>query len=508
MNTYRSIFILLLSSIFSTSIAQNRDVQSYIEQSRYEFSQYKKNAQSEYSAFLEKRNAEFAEFLSRDWQHYQTKAGEDIPKKPYPDDPVIAPDKQPDIASVEIPIKKVVEIPEIKPIAPQFKLAIKTNSEPKKEVKPSVPTPAPTPTPRSGLKFIFAGSQLSVGLTSEHKFTMSDVKEKSVSKVWRDLSKSSIYTVVEECQLWKESLRLNDYLYVLMLDEMCTSFFGESKHNEARLLKTYILTQSGYDAKCARTSSGLVMLLAIEEQIYQKSYLTINGVQYYIIDEPKDGNKQYYTFSQKFSEQSKSCSMRIVEEFVVNKSTTPAKTLTSKRYPSLTISASVDKNLMKMYDNYPKCKWDVYAKAPMSSQLSAKIIPVLKSEIAGKSDIEAANMILNFVQTAFEYKNDLEYFGYERSLFVDETFYYPYCDCEDRSILYANLMQNLLGLDVVLMYYPNHLATAVKFNSECKGDYIVVENKKYIICDPTYIGANVGVAMPQYKNIAADIVVL
>lgn len=294
----------------------------------------------------------------------------------------------------------------------------------------------------------------------------------------------------------------------MMLDEMCSSFFGSAKHNETRLLKTYILTQSGYDAKCARTSSGLVVLLSIEETIYQKTYLTIDGTKYYIIDEPAGSDKQYYTFSQKFSDESKSCSVRIEEEFVVNRDMTTTKTLMSKRYPSLTVDASVDKSLMELYNRYPRCKWDVYAKAPMSSELSAKILPTLRAEIAGKSETEAADMILNFVQTAFEYKTDGEYFGYERSLFVDETFYYPYSDCEDRSILYANLMQNLLGLDVVLLYYPNHLATAVRFNSDYKGDYVMVSNKKYTICDPTYIGANIGNAMPQYKSTPAEVIIL
>ena len=43
-------------------------------------------------------------------------------------------------------------------------------------------------------------------------------------------------------------------------------------------------------------------------------------------------------------------------------------------------------------------------------------------------------------------------------------FYYPYCDCEDRSVLYSYLVRNLLKLDVVLLDYPNHIATAVCFN--------------------------------------------
>lgn len=119
---------------------------------------------------------------------------------------------------------------------------------------------------------------------------------------------------------------------------------------------------------------------------------------------------------------------------------------------------------------------------------------------------EAANMLLNFVQTAFDYRTDGEQFGSERPLFSDETFYYPYCDCEDRSILYASLVWDLLGLDVVLLYYPGHLATAVDFEEEITGDYFPLEGRKYVVCDPTYINAEIGNAMPNYRTVPARII--
>ena len=67
------------------------------------------------------------------------------------------------------------------------------------------------------------------------------------------------------------------------------------------------------------------------------------------------------------------------------------------------------------------------------------------------------------MQTAFDYKTDGDQFGYEKPFFVDELFYYPYSDCEDRAVLYSYLVRTLMGLDVVLLEYPNHMATAVLF---------------------------------------------
>ena len=114
--------------------------------------------------------------------------------------------------------------------------------------------------------------------------------------------------------------------------------------------------------------------------------------------------------------------------------------------------------------------------------------------------------MLHFVQNAFEYQTDDVQFGVERPLFADEMLYYPYCDCEDRSIFYSILVRDLLGLDVVLLNYPRHLATAVRFVDEMDGDHIILSGKRYTICDPTYIGANIGEAMPDCRNEKAVIV--
>ena len=49
-------------------------------------------------------------------------------------------------------------------------------------------------------------------------------------------------------------------------------------------------------------------------------------------------------------------------------------------------------------------------------------------------------------------------------------------------------------------------AAAVCFKGEVKGDYMQLGNKRYVICDATYIGAGVGEAMPDLKRTPAQVV--
>jgi hypothetical protein len=89
---------------------------------------------------------------------------------------------------------------------------------------------------------------------------------------------------------------------------------------------------------------------------------------------------------------------------------------------------------------------------------------------------------------------------------VDETLLYPASDCEDRSILFAALVRELLGLEVVGLLYPGHMATAVKFNAPGAGDVVQVGGVTWTVADPTYLGADAGQAMPQFKTVTPTLI--
>lgn len=81
-------------------------------------------------------------------------------------------------------------------------------------------------------------------------------------------------------------------------------------------------------------------------------------------------------------------------------------------------------------------------------------------------------------------------------------------DCEDRSIFYSILVRDLLGLEVVLVHWPGHQATAVAFPEEVAGDYFPLDGSNYTVCDPTYIGAAIGETMPLFKTVNAQLIKL
>jgi len=163
---------------------------------------------------------------------------------------------------------------------------------------------------------------------------------------------------------------------------------------------------------------------------------------------------------------------------------------------------------VRYFEYYPQTEYEVYFAAPLSQEAKNSLLPQLAAIVKGKSEVEVVNILLRFVQTAFKYKVDAEQFGREKPFFPDEILYYPYSNCKDRAIFFAYLIRSLLHYQVVGLYYPDHVAAAVNFQGTVGGDAVVVQGKKFIICDPTYVNANIGMCMPQFKNVAPSIIAI
>lgn len=154
----------------------------------------------------------------------------------------------------------------------------------------------------------------------------------------------------------------------------------------------------------------------------------------------------------------------------------------------------------------PQTELSVYATAAMEEALSAAIEREMRPWVEKMDAASALNTLLGFVQQGFTYMPDQKQFGREKNFFCEENFFYHANDCEDRAVLFAKIVRILLGWNVILLEYDDHVATAVNVPSRrIKGHNIDINGERYIACDPTYIGAPVGMAMPDCKQQKAQI---
>lgn len=396
--------------------------------------------------------------------------------------------------------------PNAKPACPNAQPAVPTT----KPVVVPVTPPAVKPSAPTGELFTassdkqmvnFCGQKVYVDKSLKGVCSIGNMRENAIADAYEAMCKADYKALVDDCRKVKKELNLNDWGIFLFVREASKTLCTDE--NAAVVMQQFLLNELGYKSKMARRADRNQMLLfvAADCQVYGHPYFTKDGLNYYNLT--SNESCQFYMCQEDSPKAKSKLNMQVNHAPALNAGM--VNSVHKNRSGSVAVSVDVPKSLMEFYGSMPQCDYSVYVNAEVNPSVASKVLSTLAPLVNGKGEAEAANLLINFVQTGFQYATDQEQFGYEKPFFVEELFYYPYCDCEDRSVLYSYLVRNLLKLDVVLLDYPNHIATAVCFNENVSGDFVTVGGKKYVVCDPTYIGASIGKAMPQFKNVAAKV---
>lgn len=454
-----------------------------------DFDDWKKKQASQLNSYREKQDTEFANFLETNWEKFKTYKSnrpDDTPK------PIKVPETKP---------KELKQVNDDKKIS---KIEVNIEKPEKKEnVLFAVDKSAPV------IEIDYFG--LKMDYNYQDKFTMDwdKLDEKVISKFWLKVSSTDYKTLIDQLKIHKEKMEINDWGYCLLINKI-GSRVVVGNENLQRMFVWFLLTKSGYDSKIGFNEDNLYLLLPTNQEIYNVSYVMIDNSRYYAIS---FNSKQKLNIALKTYEKSYPDSDALIN-LNVDKSPKIGSAIVEKELKfkygkeMYNIPVKYDTNAIKFFQKYPQTNLDVYFNAPLSPIAINSLTKGFQTILKGRSETEAANILLRFVQTAFEYKTDDEQFGKEKSFFSDEMLFYPYSDCEDRSILYSFLVSKLLNLHVIGLDFPGHISTAVKFNSIVEGDSVIFNESNYTICDPTYINANLGMSIPKYKNLEPEIIEL
>ena len=458
------------------------------------YDSFKQHAQNNYEDFRRKANQEYAEWMRKAWGWH-----EKIESMPRPKDEILPP----------VIYNKEQEKGEPKPL-------------PFDEVVPT-PEPSPQPKPVAPIReddgnykifhFKFFGTDGHVRLPKDFTFKLKGKNEVAYASAWEELSTEMYDNMIRDCLVLRMKYQLCDWAYLMMLGAMSDAICGKGS-NEAAMMQAYIFCQSGYKIRLGFTKNGdLRLLFKSEHLIFDLDGIKMNDGIYYLLKPIDEYGLNVCDIS--YPEE-KPLSLWITQEQKMTERQSPERKLIPQD-SMIAVKIQTNKNLIDFYSTYPTSmigenivsRWAMYARTPLSRKVKEELYPQLNVIIKRADNVViATNWLLYWVQTAFVYEYDDEVWGHDRAFFAEETLYYPYCDCEDRSILFSRIVRDLLGLDVILVYYPGHLATAVAFETTIVGDYIDVGNKRYTICDPTYIGAPIGATMPDMDNKTAKVILL
>jgi hypothetical protein len=473
----------------SYSQSDKNAFRQYRDQQKANYAQYVQQTEADYRAFRDSLNREYAAFLAKEWDSFELRKPEPPIKNPIAAPPVYNPTR-PQPKPLEVPVQVVL------PVRP----------------KPVIPDHLPKPDidlPKQVVNMVFFGTDIWVKELPKSKLYLSGVAEKGVAEYWLSLSQLPHYEWKNDALRIKNELNLNDWGVYQLLNHFFKLYFPQGSGNEQVIFTVFMLNQMDYQAKIGRNGNELMPLIAFQQDVYNSLYFTYGNktsIKYSALNPTHKNisNIQTCGIDYAIALNKVDLSIQTSPDFAIDAVT---KALTPDKGVN-TYEIEYNQNRVDFYKDYPCVYYTVHAEAALDEivleSINEQILPAIKD----KTQEEAVNWLLHFIQNAFEYKTDFEQFGYERWFFAEETIASSYSDCEDRAILFAQLVRRLLGMSVVLIHYPNiHLATAVKFNnSQTKGDYVTLDGEDYLICDPTYLNAGIGRSMPDLKNTKVELI--
>lgn len=502
-NTRYIRFCLFLGCSFFPGVYCHVKAQDSFEEfkrsAQEQFEKFKLHTEQEFEAYRRSINEEFAKYMEQDWQNFRVSPKDIIPEVPSPK-PVIE-----DIDTVKHRTPVPIIISEVAPVTP----------------------PLPQPEPIEPIREIiedkgsdylivrFYGTDLRVRKPDLSRFSFSTGSGKDFANGWKWLNNDRTNNLIKDCLDIRGKYALCDWAYLSLLRNVSEILVGKDS-NAAILLTGFLFNQSGYKMRFGIDGQKKLHLFYNPTGIvYNTPLLLIDGERFYDFADVKSQNNSFEICNFSFPGE-KSLSFEILKPMKLNYDAAESRKVTAHYHSEVSVEVAVNRNLIDFYNDYPtatinnipETRWAVYANTPVSAEIQQSIYPVLREKIRGKSQKEAADILLHLAQS-FKYGYDDEVWGGDRAFFMDESWYYPLSDCEDHAINFTRLIRDLMGLDAALVYYPGHLAAAVAFTDpEVTGDYLIYDGVKYIVCDPTIFYSNVGTTMRGMNNSEAVLVPL
>ncbi len=484
----------VIAVLLTTGFIQSQNNLTDLEK---EFEAFKKSSNKEFDDFIAKNNAEFAAFLKKNWEQY------DVEK------PLIPVLKPKPITLPKVPVEKTPHLDSTILVRPKIVVPL-DNSSPDLNKEDNLPQKEENDPPKEmpkdqtfegrTVEFLFYGVEQRLNIDPISIVKCEEATELAVSNYWSKVSSTNYKGVYNQLIVNKEKYQLNDwgiYDYTKKLSEIIYSDL-----NSQIAFQFFYLTQLGYDVKVARAGASLLLLVNFNHQIYRVSYLTIEGKKYFILT--NDRNESIYTFKEKFPSATKKIDLTVRNSLNLSSTNASRKLAINDTKSSVQINYPIDN--IQFFNHMPQTDFTVYFNSSISDGTLKSLKKSLEPYLMGKSEQEKVQFLLTFVQTSFDYKTDQEQFGKEKYFMTDEIIHYPFADCEDRSFFFAQLVRTFVGLEVIGLSYPQHVATAVKFNYQVNGDAILFNQSKYIVCDPTYIGASIGMCMPEFQRVSPTVI--
>lgn len=323
----------------------------------------------------------------------------------------------------------------------------------------------------------------------------------SIDAIIKRIQSDCYQQLLKDCIKIKSDLLLNDYGYLKLVDRVANTLVSDN--NVAVVLSALLMNNYGYNVEIGCVSNRLYLIVGMQDLIYNSSIIKTKGELFYVypFNTKIEGKVKIYSFP---SEERRHLSLKMnTIPSLTQKSTIKSENF-SNINPELKFSIYGNDNLLDFYSDFPSCllgstmmsHYTEFSNIPLSEVVKKQIYPKIKNNIKGLNQREALSLILEWCKTSFPYGYNKD----KKMLFPEETLFAPFSDADDRTILFARLVMDLLGLKCIFVYYPGHPAIGVSLtDQEINGDFVEFKGERFILCDVFYYDSSPGRIYPKLK---------
>ena len=442
-----------------------------------EFQNFLKQHNEQFNSFLSKEDRAFADFLRKEWEDFQVFKGLVKDSAPKPADPPV--------------ISNIIQTRQHQPSVSPNEFYKRQHSTEQQQLPGFFGhLLEPVKLPVSGEKLPdFQGFKLN----------------EQIADAYVTLASTPHQAVIEQIQRMQQQLNLDDWGTFELVRFIATQM-EQTPHQQ--VYAWFLLNKLGYNLKVASADNNLLILMPSELRVYANRFTTINDITYYMLL-PTDLADQSAAYERVLTYNDNSQPQGRLFDLRPGKIPAPSghtRRLSIWPDPKASpIAFDFDVGTSDYLFKYPQLDLQWYFNVPPSPAAADSMAKALKPKLKGLSEREAINYLLKFTQRAFSYATDQQQFNREKYLTIEESLTFGINDCEDRSIFLAWLIKNLLQTEVVALDYPGHVALAVKTRPKPSDDIVAFEGQKFVVADPTYIGADLGMAMPSVSRLTPEI---
>lgn len=305
----------------------------------------------------------------------------------------------------------------------------------------------------------------------------------------------------------RKRIKWNDAGYYLQCGNIASMIYPDNQ-DAARLLTALIMQNSGLEVSPALQDGRVTLIVHTLQDMYELPKLyagqhTHGG--YYLWQPDAHGIHTGEILTPGLSKETK---LRALDLLLLEYPALPSELIQKSilyKDPVSRVTDTFQIHLNLYYLNFlsllPQVSPEVYFASPLSPSVRDSLLPVLRRKISEMRPYESLGWMLRFIQFAFPYQTDEQQFGKEKAMFPEEALFYPSTDCEDRSVLFASLVREVLGRPVIGLDFPGHMATAVMVpEKEARGARIRYAGRTFMACDPSYKRALPGALHPDFSH--------